>query len=109
MQQLISTGSQQFTELTQIILTEAKRLGASAAEVQITTNRGFTVTVRNKDVETVEYRDDKSIGITVYFDKKSGSVHLSDMRLPALHNAVAAACNIARFTDNDPASGLPDS
>ncbi|HLB57907.1 MAG TPA: metalloprotease PmbA, partial [Gammaproteobacteria bacterium] len=33
---------------------------------------------------------------------------LSDLRPAAIQSAVAAACNIARFTDEDPCAGLPE-
>lgn len=90
------------------ILHEATRQGASSAEVDVSVNKGFTVTARKGDVETVEYNQDKMIGITVYFGKRSGSASISDVRPEAIHAAVKAACNIARFTDEDPYSGLAD-
>lgn len=94
--------------LSNLILEKAKQKGASSAEVDIASNKGFSVTARNKDVETVEYHQDKSIDLTVYFGKRCGSVSLSDVRPEAIHDAVEAACHIAKFTDEDPASGLAD-
>lgn len=90
------------------ILLEAKHQGATSAEVDMSVNKGFDVTVRKGDVETVEYNQDKSIGVTVYFGKRSGSASLSDIRPEAIRLAVHAACNIARFTDEDPCSGLAE-
>ena len=90
------------------ILHEAKHQGATSAEVDISVNKGFNVTARKGEVETVEYNQDKIIGITVFFGKRSGSASLSDVRPEAVHSAVRAACNIARFTDEDPCSGLAD-
>ena len=90
------------------ILQSAAREGASSAEVDVSVNKGFNVTVRKGDVETVEYNQDKMIGITVYFGKRSGASSLSDIRPEAIHAAVKAACNIARFTDEDTFSGLAD-
>lgn len=95
-------------ELSQSILQEAHRLGASQAELGIAIDKGFSVSVREGDVETVEYHADKSIDVTVYFGKRSGTSGLSDLRPDALRAAVEAACHIAKFTDEDPASGLPE-
>lgn len=90
------------------ILQEAKHQGATSAEVDVSVNKGFTVTARKGDVETVEYNQDKAISITVFFGKRLGSATLSDVRPEAIQAAVKAACNIARFTDEDPCSGLAD-
>lgn len=98
----------QLQELSQDILKEASRLGAHQAEVYIAANKGFSVRAREGDVETVEYNQDKSIEITVYFGKRSGTASISDIRKEAVHAAVEAACHIAKFTDEDPAAGLAD-
>jgi len=98
----------QLQEVAETILKEAARCGASQAEVGVAANKGFTVIGRNDDVETVEYNQDKSIDITVYFGKRTGSSSLSDIRTQAVYDAVEAACHIARFTDEDPAAGLPE-
>jgi PmbA protein len=95
-------------ELSQMILQEAAKKGATQAEVNISANKGFTVNAREGDVETVEYHQDKVIEITVYFDKRCGVAGLSDIRPEAVRSAVDAACHIAKFTGEDPASGLPD-
>lgn len=90
------------------ILNEALKQGANAAEVDIGANKGFTVSVRKGDVESVEYHQDKVIEITVYFGKRTGSSSLSDFRPEAIRLAIQAACNIARFTDEDPCAGLAE-
>jgi PmbA protein len=95
-------------ELVADVLQEAKKQGATSAEVDVAVNKGFTVMVRMGDVETVEYNQDKVIEITVYFGQRSGSASLSDVRPEAIRAAVKAACNIARFTDADEFSGLAD-
>jgi PmbA protein len=90
------------------ILAETIEQGATSAEVDIRANKGFSVTVRKGDVESVEYHQDKVIEITVYIGQRSGSSSLSDFRSEAIRSAVQAACHIARFTDEDPCSGLAD-
>lgn len=98
----------QLQALAQDILQEAKRKGASQAEVDIALNKGFSVSAHDGDVETVEYNQDKVIDITVFFGKRTGSASLSDMRPEAVFAAVEAACHIAQFTDEDPAAGLAE-
>lgn len=95
-------------EVAHRVLSEAKRMGASEAELSVSANKGFDVTARGGDVETIEYHQDKSMDIVVYFGKRSGSSSISDLRPESIRAAVEAACHIAKFTDEDPASGLPD-
>jgi PmbA protein len=90
------------------ILQEARKQGASDTEVDIGVNKGFSVSARLGEVESVEYNQDKIIDITVYFGQRTGAASLSDLRPDAIRSAVAAACNIARFTDTDEYSGLAD-
>jgi PmbA protein len=90
------------------ILQEATHQGASAAEVDLGVNKGFSVLVRKGDIESVEYHQDKGVNITVYMGHRTGSASLSDLRPEAIRGAVKAACNIARFTDEDPCAGLPE-
>jgi len=97
-----------FQNLSTTILAEAKQLGASDAEVDINVHKGFTVTACKQDVESVEYHQDKSIDITVYFGQKTGTAGLSDLRLDAIRDAVKAACHIAKYTDIDHCAGLAD-
>ena len=90
------------------ILQEALKQGASSAEVDIGLNKGFSVTARQGDVESVEYNQDKIVEISVYFGQRTGSASLSDLRPEAVNSAVKAACNIARFADQDPYTGLAE-
>lgn len=94
--------------LCEQILEETKRAGADAASVNIATNKGFSVSAHNKEVETVEYHQDKVIEITAYIGKRTGSASISDIRLDAIRAAAEAACHIAKFTDEDEASGLAE-
>lgn len=98
----------QWQTLAEDILKIAQAEGASQAEVGITSDTGFSVNVRLGEVETVEYNRDKGVGVTVYFGQCKGSASTSDTSLEAVKNTVIAACNIARFTSEDPYSGLAD-
>ncbi len=90
------------------VLAEARRLGATGAEVGVSRDVGLQVQVRDGDVETIEFNRDGGFGITVYFDQRKASVSSTDTQPEALRLAVRKACEIARHTAADPYAGLPD-
>jgi PmbA protein len=90
------------------VLEESRRLGASAAEAATHSDRGLAVTVRLGEVETIEHTNDNSLGITVYFGQRKGSASTADLSPAAIRETVEAACNIARYTQEDPCAGLAD-
>ena len=93
-------------ELIQRILDEARQQGATAAEADIDSGTGFSVTVRLGEVEKIEHERDKGLGVTVYMDKRKGSASTSDFSDHALKETVISACNIARYASEDIYSGL---
>lgn len=103
-----SPSSTQMAELVEKCLTEAHSRGATSAEAGAAHDIGLTVRVRLGEVETVEYQRDRSIGVTVYFGQHKGSASTADFSPSALRETVDAACRIARFTSEDPYSGLAD-
>jgi len=90
------------------LLDEAKSQGASAAEAGLSVESGLSVTVRMGDVETIEHNRDKGLAVTVFFGNRKGSASTSDFSLKAVKETVKAACDIARYTEDDPYAGLPD-
>lgn len=90
------------------VLELAKKAGASAAEVDISQGVGQTVSVRMGETETIEYNRDKGVSVTVYFGHQRGHASTSDLSDQALQESVAAACNIAKYTAQDPYCGLAD-
>ena len=95
-------------DLVESILDQAKRHGATAAEVAVGDSTGLSVTVRKGDLETVEFHNDRGFGITVYVGARRGSAHTSDASPDAVRDAVRAAVNIAKYTEEDPCNGLAD-
>jgi PmbA protein len=94
--------------LVEEILAEARRQGAGAAEVSVSADTGLTVSVRKGTLETIEFNQDRGFGITVYDGPRKGSASTSDSSRGAIRETVRAALNIARFTQEDPCSGLAD-
>jgi PmbA protein len=112
MQRLADSGfaytSAQFQQIVDDALTIAKNLGASDAGVEVSEGAGLSVSVRKGELENVERNRDKSVGITVYLGQRRGNASTSDFSRAALEQTVRAAYDIARFTAEDPAAGLPD-
>ncbi|MEP6634992.1 MAG: DNA gyrase modulator, partial [Luteimonas sp.] len=95
-------------ELSQRLLARCRENGASQAEVNCSEERGLSVNVRMGAVETVESTSDRGIAVTVYFGQRKGSASTADLREDSLEATVAQACAIARYTEDDAASGLAD-
>jgi len=98
----------QFQQLAEDALALARTLGASEAGAEVSEGVGLSVSVRKGEVENVERNRDKSLGVTVYVGKRRGNASTSDFSRTALEQTVRAAHDIARFTAEDPAAGLPE-
>jgi PmbA protein len=98
----------QFQQYVEDALTLARSLGASEAAVEVSEGVGLSVSVRKGEAENVERNRDKSMGITVYIGQRRGNASTSDFSRAALEQTVRAAHDIARFTAEDSAAGLPD-
>jgi PmbA protein len=103
-----SHASDSLRNIAQDMLDYAKQRGASAASVEVSEGFGLGVTVRQGEVETIEYNRDKGLGITVYIGQQRGNASTSDFSPKAVRDSVDAALSIARYTAKDDCSGLPD-
>ena len=99
---------EQFQQYVDDALDFARSLGASDAGVEVSEGVGLSVSVRKGEVENVERNRDKSMGVTVYIGQRRGNASTSDFSRAALEQTVRAAHDIARFTAEDPAAGLPE-
>ena len=88
------------------VLQQAKKLGASAAEVSIAGNTGFSLTVRQQHTEELVYHRNRGVAINLYHGQKCGAASCSELTPAALTQAVEAAWTIAQQTDADPYAGL---
>ncbi len=89
-------------------LSRARERGAEQAEAAVSLGTGLSVNLRQGEVETLEHQRDRGFSVTVYVDGRKGSVSSSDLSLGAIRDMVDKACSIARFTAEDPCSGLAD-
>lgn len=97
-----------FETLVDAALARAKQLGATDAAVEVSEAVGLSVSVRKGALENVERNRDKSLGVTVYVGQQRGNASTSDFSKQAIDQTVQAAFDIARYTAQDSAAGLPD-
>ncbi|MFV9682628.1 metalloprotease PmbA [Pseudomonas sp. NY15367] len=95
-------------EQVETILAEARRQGASACEVAVSAGQGLSTTVRQGEVETVEFNRDQGFGITLYVGQRKGSASTSATGIEAIRETVAAALAIAKHASEDECAGLAD-
>ncbi|MEN9629915.1 MAG: protein TldE [Pseudomonadota bacterium] len=98
----------QFQQMVEDTLALARKLGASDSGVEVSEGVGLSVSVRKGELENVERNRDKSLGVSVYLGQRRGNASTSDFSPAAVARTVQAAFDIARFTAEDPAAGLPD-
>jgi PmbA protein len=98
----------QFQQIVEDSLKLAREMGASDAGAEVSEGVGLSVSVRKGELENVERNRDKSLGVSVYLGQRRGNASTSDFSPAALKQTVQAAYDIARFTAEDPAAGLPD-
>ncbi len=89
-------------------LAMAQAAGATQAEAGLSVSQGLSVGSRMGEVETIEHQQDNGLGISVYFGRHKGSASTSNLDPDAIRSTVEAACNIARYTSEDPCTGLAD-
>jgi PmbA protein len=86
----------------------ARASGADQVEVAASNDKGYSVTARLGEVETVEHHNQRSMGVTVYRGKAKGSASTNIVSPEAINRTIDSALEIARFTAEDECSGLAD-
>ena len=86
----------------------AKSLGANEASVCFADGEGFSVTARNRAIETVQDYKDQSFSITVYLDKSVGSASSNNLSESAIKATIDKAFSLSSLTATDDCNGLAD-
>ena len=86
----------------------AKSLGANEASVGFADGEGFSVTARNRAIETVQDYKDQSFSITVYLDKSVGSASSNNLSESAIKATIDKAFSLSSLTARDDCNGLAD-
>jgi PmbA protein len=98
----------QFQDLAQQALEQARKAGATDAQVEVSEGQGMSVGVRSGQLENVEHNRDKSLSISVFYGHRRGHASTSDFSAEAIARTAKAAFDIARYTTEDDCAGLPD-
>ncbi len=99
---------QSLREVVEHVLRAARSHGVDQAEAAASHDVGLTATARLGDVESLEYTNDRGMGVTVYIGSRKGSASTSDFNAAALEEAVAKALTFAKYTAIDEYAGLAD-
>jgi len=83
------------------VLEEAKRQGADGVEVNVSLSQGYSVNVRQGEVETVEFHRDRGVSVTVFRGQRKGHASSSDDNRDSLRDTIQAAASIAEYTGGD--------
>ena len=100
--------AESFKNIVADTLKMAQANGATQAEAGLSVSQGLSVATRMGSVETIEHQQDNGLGISVYVGQHKGSASTSNLDPEAIRKTVEAACNIARYTSEDPCTGLAD-
>ena len=99
---------EQHQDKAETALKYAKSLGANEASVGFADGEGFSVTARNRAIETVQDYKDQSFSITVYLDKSVGSASSNNLSESAIKATIDKAFSLSSLTATDDCNGLAD-
>ena len=94
--------------LTAEVVYLAMKAGASDAEAVAREGDEFSVNVRLGQVETLKESGSRGLGLRVFIGKKSASTSTSDLTPDGIRQLVDGALALAKITEEDPFSGLPE-
>ena len=96
-----------YKQLAVDMLAQAKKKGATEADVVIADGENFSVQVRLSTVDRLTKAREKRLGLRVFFGKRSASAATSDFSSDSLERVVADTCSLASAVAEDEVSGLP--
>jgi PmbA protein len=94
--------------LAEWALDEARRRGATAAEVLLVSAESIAAGVRLGEVEKLKSSRERRLGIRVFAGQSSANAATAELERDSLEEFVANTVAMARLTAADPAAGLPD-
>src|ERR1035438_7953667 len=86
----------------------AMKAGASDAEAMAREGDEFSVNVRMGQVETLKESGSRGLGLRGFLGKRSASTSTSDLTPEGIRQLVEGALALAKVTEEDPFSGLPE-
>ena len=97
-----------YVDLALDLLDQAKRGGATDAEVMVADGETLSVQVRMSAVDRLIKAREKRLGLRVFIGKRSATTSTSDFSKASLTQLVADTCVLARAVVEDEVSGLPE-
>jgi len=94
--------------MTADVVAMAMKAGASDAEAVAREGDEFSVNVRMGQVETLKESGSRGLGLRVFLGQRSASASTSDLTAEGIRQLVDGALALARVTEEDPFSGLPE-
>src|ERR1700677_571047 len=94
--------------LTADVVAMAMKAGASDAEAVVREGDEFSVSVRMGEVETLKESGSRGLGLRVFLGTRSASTSTSDLTPDGIRQLVDGAIALAKVTEEDPFTGLPE-
>jgi PmbA protein len=94
--------------LTADVVALAMKAGASDAEAVVREGDEFSVNVRMGEVETLKESGSRGLGLRVFLGTRSASTSTSDFTPDGIRQLVEGAVALAKVTEEDPFTGLPE-
>ncbi len=104
----MTDSSDQLRQVAADLIARAKAHGATSADVLVAEGDSVSVQVRLSAVDRLSKAREKSLGLRVFFGKRSASTSTSDFTPESLDQLVADTCTLAKAVAEDDMSGLPD-
>ncbi|VAX31703.1 TldE protein, part of TldE/TldD proteolytic complex [hydrothermal vent metagenome] len=90
------------------LLDSAKTKGATEGDLLVVEGDSFSTQVRLGEVEKISNARGKSLGLRLFFGKRSAITSTSDFSPASLEQLVSDTCELAQIAEEDPFSGLPE-
>src|SRR5271157_375794 len=90
------------------VVAMAVKAGASDAEAVVREGDEFSVNVRMGQVETLKESGSRGLGLRVFLGTRSASTSTSDLTPDGIRQLVDGAVALAKVTEEDPFTGLPE-
>lgn len=90
------------------LLNAAKAKGASEGDLLVVEGDAFSAQVRLNSVEKISSAHGKSLGLRLFFGKRSAITSTSDFSPASLDRLLNDTCELAKIAEEDAFSGLPE-
>lgn len=108
MPELAADAALDLESLAADVVAQAIKAGATDAEAVAREGDEFSVTVRMGQVETLKESGSRALGLRVFLGQSSASTSTSDLTSDGIHQLISGALALAKVTENDSFSGLPE-